>query len=154
MDKRLPTRGQLERELSQNIRKLYRQELAHSPRKVTCTLFNNQLTVIIDGAITAIEKTIIDGDNGAEIVKCINSVISKMLKQNLKAIVEEILAVEVEDVLLDSAFKTERTGVLVTLIQSPKTRNSRFTQIKRNREENGFNSGIEPIQNEDYSNLS
>ncbi|MGL6340107.1 MAG: Na-translocating system protein MpsC family protein, partial [Waterburya sp.] len=46
MDKNLPTSGQLERTLAQSIQKLYRQELKHSPSKITCQLFGNQLAIV------------------------------------------------------------------------------------------------------------
>lgn len=38
-DKLLPTRGQLERTLSQRILALYRNELGHQQSKIECLLF-------------------------------------------------------------------------------------------------------------------
>jgi uncharacterized protein YbcI len=43
------TRGQLERTLSQQLQKLYKEQLGHSTGKVSCRLFDNKLMVIVEG---------------------------------------------------------------------------------------------------------
>ncbi|WP_144871057.1 Na-translocating system protein MpsC family protein [Hyella patelloides] len=58
MDKNLPTSGQLERNLSQDRQKLYRQKLKHFPRKVTCQPFGNQLAILIEDALTLINRSL------------------------------------------------------------------------------------------------
>ena len=123
MDNNLPTSGQLERELSQNIQKLYRQELEHSPHKVICQLFSNKLAIVIEDAITAVEKILADAVNDTDTVQELNTVINKSIEFKLKTLVEEILAVEVEDILFSSTFKTNQTGAIATLKQPPKVRN-------------------------------
>ena len=123
MDKNLPTRGQLERNLSQTIQKLYRQKLEHSPGKVTCQLFGTQLAIVIEDALTAVERTLIDAKNETETVKQLNSTIADIIKLELKNLVETILSVQVDDILLDTALKTSRTGAIITLKGSPEVRN-------------------------------
>ena len=47
MDSSYPTRGQLERTLSQRIQALYRNQLEHQPSRVTCQLFDEKLAIIL-----------------------------------------------------------------------------------------------------------
>lgn len=101
MQQQLPTFGQLERNLSQNIQKLYREELEHTPQKVTSKFFGNQLTILVEGALTKVEQILIDERNGNQIVENLNLAINSVIKPKLKTVIETILEVEVEDVLSD-----------------------------------------------------
>ena len=123
MSKNLPTSGQLERDISQKVQKLYRQQLEHSPRKVTSQLFGNRLAIIIEDALTAVEKTLVNTEEDNDTAKKLNAAINESIKIKLKILVEEILNVEVEDILFDSTFKTNQTGAIITLKQSPAVRN-------------------------------
>ena len=69
MDRQLPTIGQLERALSQSILKLYREELEHHPRKVICKFFNSHLSIVIEDALTAVEKTLVDKDSASKTIE-------------------------------------------------------------------------------------
>lgn len=123
MDKNLPTSGQLERNLSQNIQKLYRQKLEHSPGKVTCQLFGNQLAIVIEDALTAVEKTLADTIQEDQTVEQLNSAINEAIESKLKTLIEKILGVSVNDILFDSTLETSRTGAIATLDQPPQVRN-------------------------------
>lgn len=123
MNSNLPTSGQLERNLSQRVHKLYRQELEHSPSKVTCQLFGNQLAIVIEDALTAVEKTLAQTDEKQTTVKKLNSAINEVVESKLKTLIEEILAVNVDDILFDSTLETSRTGAIATLSEPPKVRN-------------------------------
>jgi uncharacterized protein YbcI len=132
MDKNLPTSGQLERTLAQSIQKLYRQELKHSPSKITCQLFGNQLAIVIEDAITAVEKTLANLKDDTQTVKELNTAINEAIESKLKTLIEEILAVEVEDILFNSTFKTNRTGAIATLAQPPQVRNPQSIPKNKN----------------------
>ena len=123
MDNKLPTCGQLERDLSQSIQQLYLKELKHSPSKVTCQLFGNQLAIVIDNALTAIERTLVQKQGSVDTVTKLNSAINESIKQKLKTVIEGTLEVEVKDILFNSALHTYRTGAIATLSQSPQVRN-------------------------------
>lgn len=123
MNNILPTSGQLERNLSQSIHKLYRQELEHSPSKVTCQLFGSQLAIVIEDALTAVEKTLANTDEGEKAVKQLNKAINEVIESKLKTLIEEVLAVNVLDILFDSTLETNRTGAIATLSQVPQVRN-------------------------------
>ena len=122
MDLQLPTLGQLERSLSQNIQKLYRQELGHCPKKITCKLFKNNLSIVIEDALTAVEKTLVNKED-RKIVKNLNIAINDVIKSKLKIAVETILAVEVNDILFDSNIETKRAAAVIVLQKPPQTRN-------------------------------
>lgn len=122
MDTNLPTCGQLERNLSQNIQKLYLSELGHSPSKITCQLFGNQLAIVVEDSLTAVEQALakIKSDDSIEEL---NSAVGEVVESKMKLLIEEILGVEVEDILFDTTVETKRTGAIVTLRQIPLVRN-------------------------------
>lgn len=123
MNQELPTSGQLERDLSQKIQKLYRQELDHSTGKVTCQLFGNKLAIVIEQAITAVEKTLAEHQSDRAVLEELNVAIGESLKSKLKELVETISAVEVVDILFDSTFKSDCTGAIIVLKETPPVRN-------------------------------
>lgn len=122
MDINLPTCGQLERNLSQSIQKLYLSELEHSPSKVTCQLFGNQLAIVVEDSLTAVEQALAEIKSDGSIEE-LNSAVGEVIKSKMKLLTEEILGVEVEDILFDTAVKTKRTGAIITLRQLPQVRN-------------------------------
>lgn len=123
MDKNLLTCGQLERNLAQSIQKLYRQELEHMPSKVTCQLFGNQLAIVIENSLTAVEQTLASNAELDDTVEKLTSVLNQAVKIKLKTLIEEILAVKVEDIMFDTTIETKRTGAIVALNQAPSVRN-------------------------------
>lgn len=122
MNQELPTRGQLERSLAQKVQKLYRQELEHTPKKVTCQLFGNQVAIIIEDALTVIEKTLVDTAKEIQVAQQLHTVLNQAMKAELKTVIAEVLSVEVNDILLDSTLSTSRTGAIAMLTQIPQVR--------------------------------
>lgn len=122
MDTNLPTCGQLERNLSQNIQKLYLSELEHSPSKVTCQLFGNQLAIVVEDSLTAVEQALAEIKSD-ESIEDLNSAVGEVVESKMKLLIEEVLGVEVEDILFDTTVETKRTGAIVTLRQLPAVRN-------------------------------
>lgn len=122
MNKELPTGGQLERNLSQKIQKLYRQELEHNPGKITCQLFGNKLAVVIEDALTAVEKTLVNLLEETKTAEQLNSVINDTIKTKLRTLIEDTLTVKVDDIIFDSTLTTNRTGAIATLDRSPQVR--------------------------------
>lgn len=109
-----PTRGQLERSLSQQIQKLYREALGHSPSKVTCQLRDDQLTVVIDSSLTQPEQLLLQGYD-TERVEQLRSDLDNLVRPKLTAIVEATLGQEVVDLMSDTTLETERTGLVIVL---------------------------------------
>lgn len=117
-----PTRGQLERTLSQRIQALYRQEIGQQPSKVTCQLFDSKLAIVIENSITPAEKLLAEeGQN--ELAEQVRSGLEEVTKPRLKVVIEEVLGIKVSDMLSDSTLETNRTGVIAILDDTPNVRN-------------------------------
>lgn len=122
MERKLPTCGEIERDLSQKIQKLYREQLGHCPRKVTCKLFDNRLAIIIEDSLITLQKTLIEEDDQSEIARHVSLAVDNVIKSRLKIAIEEVLEIEVYDILFDSSLKSHSAGAIVTLSQSPSLR--------------------------------
>ena len=118
----LRTVGQIEREVSQKVQALYRQQLGHQPSKVTCQLFNSKVAVILEGAITQPEQLLAE-EGQTELVEQVRSDLDRAIQPHVKALLEEILEVSVLDLLSDATLETGRTGMIVVLSESPQVRN-------------------------------
>lgn len=117
----LPTRRQLQRSVSQNFASFYRQRVGCSPQKVTCTIFANYLVIIAEKAITPVEETIKETGQ-IEIIFEIRQGINKILKSQLKKLVEELVMVEVIDLICGHNFESGRVMAIAVLIRPPQVR--------------------------------
>ena len=165
MDRKLPTCGQIERDLSQRIQKLYREQIGHSPRKVTCKLFDNRIVIVIEDSFTILQKTLIEEDNQNETAKYINLAIDNVIKSKLKIAVEEVLEIEVYDTLFNSSLKSQQAGAIVILTQPPlvrsrelmpkirkeRSKDKYFKEEPRQFDSNGLASTTE-LKVDDFSN--
>lgn len=117
-----PTRGQLERLLSQKLQALYRSQLGHQPSKITCQLFDEKLAIIVENSITPPEQVL--AKNGqTELAEQVRSDLEKALEPQLKALIEQVLGVAVLDLLSDATLETGRTGIIAILEVTPEVRN-------------------------------
>jgi uncharacterized protein YbcI len=117
-----PTVGQLERSLSQRVQALYREQLDHQPSKVTCQLFGEQLAIVIEDSVTQPEK-LLAKEGQKELVLKVRDDLDTAIQPQLKALIEEILKVQVVDLLSDATLSTGRSGIIVVLEQMPEVRN-------------------------------
>lgn len=117
-----PTRGQLERLLSQRLQALYRSQLGHQPGKVTCQLFDEKLAIIVEDSITPPEQLLANSGQG-ELAEQVRSDLDKAIQPQIKAMIEEVLNVAVLDILSDATMETGRTGIIAILDMTPEVRN-------------------------------
>ena len=117
-----PTRGQLERLLSQGLQALYREQLGHQPGKVTCQLFDEKLAIIVENSITPPEQ-LLANTGQTELAEQVRSDLDKAIQPQLKALIEEVLGVAVLDLLSDATIETGRTGIIAVLDLTPEVRN-------------------------------
>jgi uncharacterized protein YbcI len=117
-----PTRGQLERLLSQRLQALYREQLGHQPSKVTCQLFDEKLAVIVENSITPPEQLLVNNGQ-TQLAEQVRSDLDKAIQPQLKALIEEVLGVSVLDLLSDATLETGRTGIIAILDLTPEVRN-------------------------------
>lgn len=117
-----PTRGQLERLLSQKLQALYRSQLGHQPGKVTCQLFDEKLALIVEDSITPPEQLLANSGQ-TELAEQVRSDLDKAIQPQIKAMIEEVLGVAVLDILSDATMETARTGIIAILEVTPEVRN-------------------------------
>lgn len=117
-----PTRGQLERLLSQRLQALYRDQLGHQPGKVTCQIFDEKVALIIEDSITPPEQLLADRGQ-ADLAEQVRSELDQAIKPGLKSLIEEVLGVCVLDLLSDATLETGRTGIIAVLEVTPEVRN-------------------------------
>jgi uncharacterized protein YbcI len=117
-----PTRGQLERLLSQRLQALYRDQLGHQPGKVTCQIFDEKVALIIEDSITPPEQLLADRGQ-ADLAEKVRSELDEAIKPGLKALIEDVLGVSVLDLLSDATLETGRTGIIAVLEVTPEVRN-------------------------------
>lgn len=117
-----PTRGQLERTLSQRLQALYRDQLGHQPGKVMCQLFDEKVAIILEDSITPPEQLLADRGQ-ADLAQQVRSELDEAIKPQLRALIEEVLSVPVLDLLSDATLETGRTGIIAVLEVTPEVRN-------------------------------
>lgn len=122
MDSSYPTRGQLERTLSQRIQALYRNQLEHQPSRVTCQLFDEKLAIILEDSITQPEQLLVNNGQ-TELAEKVRAELDDVLQPQLKELIEEIVGVSVVDLLTNAKLETGRTATVVILANPPQVRN-------------------------------
>ena len=124
MSDRLPTYKQLEKDLSLKIKALYDLEINFAPRKVTCKLFSRYLAIVIDEALSPLEKSLLDRGK-KELIARLREETFIIFQAKLSEIIEEMVGVQTIEILTDTAFGSNKTGTLVVLSESPKVRSSK-----------------------------
>lgn len=117
-----PTRGQLERLLSQRLQALYREQLGHQPSKVSCQLFDEKVAIIVEDSITPPEQ-LLANTGQVELAQQVRADLDKAIQPQLKGVIEEVLNVNVLDLLSDATLETGRTGIIAVLDLTPEVRN-------------------------------
>lgn len=109
------TRGQLERTLSQQFQKLYRQHLGHVVGKVSCQLLSDKLTIVIEDSLTQPEQLLLERKEDLDLVEQVRSDLDDALRPSIIDSVEVTLGRKVTDVISDTTLETGRTGVIIIL---------------------------------------
>jgi len=121
METSYPTRGQIERTLSQRIQALYRTQLEHQPSRVTCQIFDEKIAIILEDSITQPEQLLVENDQ-EELAEQVRAKLDEAIEPQLKALIEEVVGVTVIDLLSDAKLATGRTATIAILAQTPQFR--------------------------------
>jgi len=121
MDSSFPTRGQLERTLSQRIQALYRTQLEHQPSRVSCQIFDEKIAIILENSITQAEQLLVNSGE-QELAEKVRSELDEALEPQLKALIEEVVGVTVIDLLTNAKLETGRSATVAILEQTPQFR--------------------------------
>jgi len=128
-----PTRGQLERNLSQRIQNFYATYLGHRPTKVTCQLFDTKLAIVIENSITQPEQLLIN-QGQEKLAEQVRSGLDEAIEPQLKQLIEEVLDRTVLDLLSDVTLDTARGGIIAVLSDTPSVRNPEaIPKVKKNK---------------------
>lgn len=120
--KKKQTVGQLERELSQRLQALYRDQLGQRPSKATCQIFESKVAIILEDSVTQPEQLLAD-EGQKELAERVRADLEQAMRPQIKQLIEEVLHVEVLDLMSDATFNTGRTGIIVVLSETPTVRN-------------------------------
>lgn len=123
----LPTRGEMERSLSQSILAFYRRQLGCRTEKVSCHIVNQQLSIAIENPISPIEK-LLHRESDEGFVSSLRERIDRALKQELPAIIESILNVGITAIAIDTSVEKNFTGIVALLSAKPKVRDLKKTK--------------------------
>lgn len=121
METSYPTRGQIERTLSQRIQALYRTQLEHQPSRVTCQIFDEKIAIILEDSITQPEQLLVENDQ-EELAEQVRAKLDEAIEPQLKALIEEVVGVAVIDLLSDAKLATGRTATIAILAETPQIR--------------------------------
>ena len=121
METSYPTRGQIERTLSQRIQALYRTQLEHQPSRVTCQIFDEKIAIILEDSITQPEQLLVENDQ-EELAEQVRAKLDEATEPQLKALIEEVVGVAVIDLLSDAKLATGRTATIAILAQTSQLR--------------------------------
>lgn len=130
----LPTRGQVERSLSQKVLALYRSNLGHQPSKVQCHISDGKIMIILEDSITKPEQVLVE-QGQQDLAEKVHDDLDKAICPDLKALIEEIVGVQVIDVLSDAKFDTGRTGTIAVLEDVPQFRDSQSQRRSKDPED-------------------
>lgn len=117
----LPTRGQLERTLSQRLQALYRTQTGHRLEEVVCQIFDQRIAIVLENSITQVEQ-LLASDGKSDLAEEVRSKLNEAIEPQVKQLIEEVLGVTVVDLLSDAKFETERTGMIAVLAEAPQVR--------------------------------
>jgi uncharacterized protein YbcI len=117
----IPTRGQVERSLSQQIQAFYRTQLGHRLSSVDCQIFDQKIAIILENSITQPEQILAESGK-EELVEEIRSNLTTVIHAQLRELIEEVVGVVVQDLLSDTTLETERTGMIAVLAEVPQFR--------------------------------
>ncbi|MGD1857811.1 MAG: DUF2294 domain-containing protein [Leptolyngbyaceae cyanobacterium] len=116
------TVGQLERELSQRLQALYRDQLGQRPSKATCQVFDSKVAIVLEGSVTQPEQLLAE-EGQKELAEQVRADLDSALRPRIKQLIGEVLQVEVLDLLSDATLSTGRTGIIAVLSSTPAVRN-------------------------------
>jgi uncharacterized protein YbcI len=107
-----PAIGQLETEISQRVINLYNDRLGKSPSQIICHFFDTEIVISLENSITQSEQTLLNGGY-ASLAEQVRLYLEKIIKPELKSLIEEIIGKPVLDLITNTNLATGRTGIIV-----------------------------------------
>ena len=112
--------ARLKQQLSQHIKKIYQNCLAHEPKEITYQLFPDKLIIIMEDSVTQPER-LLDQSNQQNLAKEVRSVLDQIFQPQLRELIEQSMDVKIADFLFDTTISTGRTGAIAIFELQPTT---------------------------------
>lgn len=110
---------ELESLLSQRIQELYESKLNLRVSKISYQRFEDKLVIVMENTVTRSEQMLNEA-NQQELAQQVRNVLNQILLPQVKALVEEIVQVQIVDFLTDTSLVTGRTGAIAIWEDLPK----------------------------------
>ena len=120
----IPTKGQLERRLSQTMLSLYRDRFGQLPSKVSCQIFDNKVAIVAESVVTSTERLLIDHSR-CDLVKDVRSIVNSVFIPVVKEQIDQILQQKVVSIMSDYCLEYDYVGIIAILESPPQVRSSR-----------------------------
>ncbi|MBW4459769.1 MAG: DUF2294 domain-containing protein [Nodosilinea sp. WJT8-NPBG4] len=117
----LPTAGQIQRHLTQQFQRLYREQLNHAIGKITCQLIDEKLLLVFEDSVTKPEQLLVETGDTA-LAEQVRADLVTALRPQIIEITEQALDRKVVDILTDATLETGRTGIVMILSGPPNVR--------------------------------
>lgn len=121
MTTQIPTRGQLERSLLQQVQNLYREKLGQRPSGGVCQLFDDKLTIVLQNTVAPLEQTLFESGL-EENVKKLRWEWQEAVETDLKTLIQELVSTDVVTILIDSDLESGYASITAVLASSPEVR--------------------------------
>ncbi|MBW4485355.1 MAG: DUF2294 domain-containing protein [Tildeniella torsiva UHER 1998/13D] len=117
----VPTAGQLQRHLTQQFQRLYREQLNHTTGKITCQIIDDKLLLVIEDSVTKPEQLLVENGDTA-LAEQVRTDLVTALRPQIVEIAEQALDRKVVDIMTDATLETGRTGIVIILSAPPDIR--------------------------------
>ncbi len=120
----LPTKGQLERQLSQAMLILYRDRFGQLPSKVSCQIFDEKVAIVAENVVTSTERLLIESSRD-DLVKNVRSIVNTVFIPVVREKIDEVLQEKVVAIMSDYCLEHDYAGIIAVLENPPSVRHSR-----------------------------
>ncbi|MFH7025018.1 MAG: DUF2294 domain-containing protein [Heteroscytonema crispum UTEX LB 1556] len=114
----IPTRGQIERNLTQRLQALYQEELGQRPRKVTCQFFDQKLAIVLEQITTPAEQFLVTNER-QDFAEKLRLQLDAAIKPKVLSLIEEIAGVSVNTILINTDLNYAVSGIITILTSAP-----------------------------------
>jgi uncharacterized protein YbcI len=100
--------------LSKKIQDIYQEQLHHQLENISYKFFDHTLIVILEGAVTSLEK-LLTNNNNLHLAQQVRRAIDDLIHPQIKNIIEEVMNVEIIDFMTDTTIDNNITGAIAIL---------------------------------------
>jgi uncharacterized protein YbcI len=107
--------------LRSQLHTFYQTELGHQPSEISCQLSRTTLAIVVKDPVTQPEKLLLDHGQH-QLVHRIRANLEKVMRPQIKEMIEQFTEVKVVDLLMDTHLHTNQTSIIAVLSETPSRR--------------------------------